>query len=133
MNDQINPEPLNKTGKVMVALIILEVIVMWMFAIYAYLTLPQEVPVHFGFKGEPTRYGDKSTFLIVPAAFSIAPIIFLFWTKFRFTLINRINITKVSPEKGVAGVVPPDQNGELGKFQRLFTAPDAPEFPNVHL
>ncbi len=110
MNDQINPEPLNKTGKVMVALVILEVIVMWMFAIYAYLTLPQEVPVHFGFKGEPTRYGDKSTFLIVPAAFSIAPVIFLLLTKFRFTLINRypylinlpgffINITKVSPEK----------------------------------
>jgi len=102
MNDQINPEPLNKTGKVMVALI-----VMWMFTIYAYLTLPQEVPVHFGFKGEPTRYGDKSTFLIAPAAF---PVIFLLLTKFRFTLINRypylinlpgffINITKVSPEK----------------------------------
>ena len=86
MNDQINPEPLNKTGKVMVALIILEVIVMWMFAIYACLTLPQEVPVHFGFKGEPTRYGDKSTFLIVPAAFSTAPVIFLLLTKFRFTL-----------------------------------------------
>jgi uncharacterized membrane protein len=109
MNNQINSEPLSRTGKILVALTILGLVAIWIFAIYAYLTLPKEVPVHFGFKGEPTRYGSKSAFLIVPVAFSIAPVIFLLLTKFRFTLINRYpylinlpafftNISKI-PEK----------------------------------
>lgn len=68
MEEQIHPMPLSIKGKVMVILIML-LLSMWIFAIYAYLTLPQEVPAHFGFSGEPTRYGDKSTFLGLPAAF----------------------------------------------------------------
>ncbi len=82
---------------------------MWILAIYAYSTLPQEVPVHFGFGGKPTRYGGKTTFFILSALFSIAPVIFLLITKYRFTLINRhpylvnlpaffTNLTKI-PEK----------------------------------
>ncbi len=62
---------------------------MWAFAIYAYLTPPQKVPVHFGFGGDPIRYGDKTSFFIVTASFSIAPVIFLLITKYRFTLINK--------------------------------------------
>ena len=108
--NKINPEPLSSKGKIAMALIILILIAMWAFAIYAYFTLPQEVPGHFGFGGEPTRYDNKSTFFIIPAAFSIAPIIFLLVAKYRFTLINEYpylinlpafftNITKIPEER----------------------------------
>ncbi len=89
MQEQIQPVPLSMKGKILATLIMLGLLSMWMFAIYAYLTFPQEVPVHFGFSGDPTRYGDKSTFLILPAAFSIGPVIFILLTKYRFTLINK--------------------------------------------
>lgn len=89
MEEQIPPIPMSVKGRMMVVLIVLGLLGMWILAIYAYLTLPQEVPVHFGFSGEPTRHGDKSTFLILPAAFSIAPVIFLLLAKYRFTLINK--------------------------------------------
>lgn len=81
--------PMSVKGVMMVILIVLGLLGMWILAIYACLTLPHEVPAHFGFSGEPNRYGDKSTFLILPAAFSIAPIIFLLLAKYRFTLINK--------------------------------------------
>jgi len=89
MEEQIQPTPLSIKGKIMVILIMLGLLGMWIIAVYAYLTLPQEVPAHFGFSGEPTRYGDKSAFLGLPAAFSIGPVIFLLLTKYRFTLINK--------------------------------------------
>ena len=89
MEEQIRPIPMSVKGKIMVILIVLGLLSMWILAIYAYLTLPQEVPAHFGLSGEPTRYGDKSTFLILPAAFSIGPVIFLLLAKYRFTLINK--------------------------------------------
>ncbi|NOZ58209.1 MAG: DUF1648 domain-containing protein [Euryarchaeota archaeon] len=89
MEERIQPVPLGAKGRLLVISVISGLLGMWMLAVYAYLTLPQEVPVHFGFDGEPTRYGDKSTFLILTAAFSIAPVIFILLTKYRFTLINR--------------------------------------------
>ncbi len=81
--------PLSVKGKMMVTLIVLELLGMWILAIYAYLALPQEIPAHFGFTGEPTRYGNKLEFLVLPAVFSIAPISFLLLTRYRFTLINK--------------------------------------------
>ncbi len=89
MEEQIHPVPLSMKGKIMVVLMVLGLLSIWIFAVYAYLTLPHEIPAHFGFSGEPTRYGNKSTFLILPAAFSIGPVIFLLLAKYRFTLINR--------------------------------------------
>ncbi|RLF06442.1 MAG: hypothetical protein DRJ60_04375 [Thermoprotei archaeon] len=89
MREQIHPMPLSVKGRIMVALIASGLLSIWILAIYAYVILPQEIPAHFGFNGEPTRYGDKLEFLVLPAAFSIAPISFLLLTKYRFTLINK--------------------------------------------
>ncbi|WP_042684125.1 DUF1648 domain-containing protein [Methermicoccus shengliensis] len=87
--EQIKPKPLPKRGKLMLWLIMLSLAAIWTLAIHVYLTLPSQVSVHFGFSGEPTRYGEKSAFLIIPITFSIAPIIILLVTKYRFTLINK--------------------------------------------
>ncbi len=110
MKEQIQPVPLSKEAKIMIVLIMLGLLSIWIIAIYTYYTLPQEVPAHFGFSGKPTRYGDKFTFLILPPALSIGPVIFLLLTKYRFTLINKhpylvnlpaffTNISKVQKER----------------------------------
>ena len=108
--NQINPEPLSSKGRMGMALITLILVAMWALAVHAYLTLPHEIPGHFNFDGEPTRYDTKSTVFIIPAAFSIAPVIFLLITKYRFILVNRYpylinlpafftNITKIPEER----------------------------------
>jgi len=40
-------------------------IVLVSFTIYAYGQMPDSVPVHFNIKGDPDRYGDKSTIFIL--------------------------------------------------------------------
>ncbi len=110
MELQVEPRPFGRMGKLLTAILILGVVAMWGLAIYAYGNLPDEIPGHFGFNGEPTRYDSKATFFILPAAFSIAPIILLLLTMFRFTLFNKypyllnlpafyVNISKIPKEK----------------------------------
>ncbi len=89
MDNQIQPEPFTRSGKIAVSAIVLGLLVIWSFAFYAYISLPSTVPVHFGIKGEPTRYGDKSEFLFIALAFTIAPFLILLIAKYRFTLINK--------------------------------------------
>ncbi len=86
---EIYPEPMSKRARTLVILIIFGLATMWLLATYAYFTLPERIPVHFEFSGKPTSYGNKSTFLILPAAFSISQVIILLMTKYRFTLINK--------------------------------------------
>jgi len=115
MNETIISQPLSLRGKILMWAIFLECLALWIISLYAYATLPDEVPTHFGALGKPTSYGDKSTFLILPFAFSIAPVIFLVITGFRFTLINKypylinlpafyINIYKLPKDKRSAWV-----------------------------
>lgn len=73
----------------MLSTIVLGFVGIWVLGIYAYITLPQQVPTHFGFDREPTTYGEKTMFITIPSAFSIAPVIFLILTRLRFTLINK--------------------------------------------
>ena len=86
---EIHPEPLEKRGKVFIAIIVFGIILMWSFGIYAYLTLPQKIPGHFDLKGNPTRYDDKLSFLIITLILSGVSSGFLFITKWRFKLFNR--------------------------------------------
>ncbi len=111
MKERIHPTPLSTKGKTIILLIILGILAMWGFAIYAYLLMPKAVPAHFGISGEPTRYGHKSGFFILPIVSTIIPVLFLLLTKYRFTLINKYpnlgnfptflitNLPKISEEK----------------------------------
>lgn len=115
MNEPIIPQPFSPKGKILIWAITFEFLALWIISLYAYTTLPEEIVTHFGASGKPTSYGDKSTFLILPFAFSIAPAIFLIITGFRFTLINKypylinlpafyINIYKLPQDKRSAWV-----------------------------
>ncbi len=89
MTEYLVPLPLSHRGQRWAFVLLLGVAGMWLLGLYAYQTLPEQVPVHFGWKGTPTRYGDKTAFAFLPFAFSIAPIVFFLITRYRFTLINR--------------------------------------------
>ena len=89
MNMKINPEPLGRSGRIAALIMLLGLISIWVFAFYAYSTLPERVPVHFGTGGDPTRYGEKSEFILIALSFSIAPILILLVARYRFVLINR--------------------------------------------
>jgi len=89
MEEEIYSISMSVKGKIMIVLIVLGLLSIWILGFYAYLISPQEIPVHFGSSGEPTNYGGKYTLLIFPAIFSISPIIFLLFVKYRFILINK--------------------------------------------
>ena len=89
MKLQIQPEPLSRRGRILCLLNILMIILMFAAGFYFYWILPQEVPTHFDISGNPDDYGNKSELLLLPFAFSLAPLIVLLFVRFRFALINR--------------------------------------------
>ncbi len=106
----IRPEPFGKEGKNWILMSLIIVILMWAVSLYAYFTLPDIIPTHFGLKGKPDAYGSKTIFLILPVLFNLAPAIILIMVKFRFILINKypylinlpgffVNIEKISEER----------------------------------
>lgn len=86
---KIPPAPLTTTGRILLQLNIIAIALIWLYPLMSYSSLPETIPTHFGFGGEPDKFGSKEDLLILPLAFSIAPAIILLITKFRFTLINR--------------------------------------------
>ncbi len=85
----IPPTPFDRIGRAFVALIIVFMALIWLTGLYAFTTLPEQIPTHFGLSGKPDAFGNRPTFLLIPIAFSLAPVIILLIVRFRFTLINR--------------------------------------------
>ena len=83
------PTPLGLVAKFLVLIILVGVALLWVIGVYAYTTLPERIPTHFNIRGEPDAYGSRSTFLILPPAFTIAPAIILAITLLRFRLVNK--------------------------------------------
>ncbi len=88
MTEKITSTPLSARGRWLAGINVLGIVAMWLLALAFYLPLPGTIPVHFDLAGNPTRYGDKLTLLLLPAAFSLAPLIILLATRYRFKLIN---------------------------------------------
>jgi uncharacterized membrane protein len=85
----ITPAPLDTLGRLFVILIIVIIVLIWLVGLQAYTTLPEKIPTHFDFSGKPDAFGTRTTFLILPIAFSLAPLIIVLLIRFRFALINR--------------------------------------------
>lgn len=60
---------------------ILVILVLWVLAIYSYLTLQEYIPIHFNASGEVTKWGRKTTLLFFPIT---ATVIYT-----GFTILNR--------------------------------------------
>lgn len=85
----IKPTPLSVSGRALVFVMLVLLALVWVISLYGYYTLPEQVPTHFGFSGKPDAVGSKETFLFLPFAFSIAPVVFLLVLRYRFSLINK--------------------------------------------
>lgn len=85
----VPPAPFGPLGRTFVTLNILALVLIWIASLFAFTTLPERVPTHFGISGQPDAFGSKTTFLILPLAFSIAPVILLLVIRYRFALVNR--------------------------------------------
>ena len=88
MNTTITPIPFESLGRRLVGLLLVFLALIWFSGLYAYSTLPENIPTHFGMSGKPDSFGSRFVFLVLPVAFSIAPILILLVVRFRFTLIN---------------------------------------------
>src|SRR5688500_2998469 len=42
-------------------------VIMWGLTVFAIMKLPEIIPLHFNFSGQPDYYGDKKTLLFLPA------------------------------------------------------------------
>ncbi len=58
----IKPQPLSVKGRILAVLLILGLIGIWIIGIYAYLTLPNIIPTHFGISGKPDSYEKRGYF-----------------------------------------------------------------------
>jgi hypothetical protein len=85
---KVEPLPFTRRGRVYLWLLVLALGAIWLVSLYAFFTLPGEIPVHYGSSGTPTAYGGSVLFLLLPVVFSIVPVIFLVLARFRFVLIN---------------------------------------------
>ena len=89
MKMTVAPAPFGLLGRAFVAMIVVLLVLIWLIGAYAYTTLPDRIPTHFGLSGKPDAFGNRLTFLLLPIAFSLAPVIILLIVKLRFTLINK--------------------------------------------
>ncbi len=87
--DLIPAAPLSGTGKILFGLNLIGLFVIWGLGIYMYLSIEGIIPTHFNFAGQPDAYGSGDIFIIMPLLLSIAPIIIILITTYRFTLVNK--------------------------------------------
>ncbi|MEE9585611.1 MAG: DUF1648 domain-containing protein [Nitrososphaerales archaeon] len=81
--------PLSRIGKVLLGLNVIGLFIIWFQGLYAYASLEGVVPTHFDLSGQPDSYGSSDVFLVVLPIVSIAPIIIILVTTYRFTLLNK--------------------------------------------
>lgn len=81
--------PLSRTGRILLGLNLIGLFLIWFQSLYAYVSLEGLIPTHFDLSGKPDAYGSSDVFLIVPPIVSIAPVIIILITLYRFTLLNR--------------------------------------------
>ncbi len=71
----------------------------FMMAVYGYVVLPETVPTHFNFKGQPDSYGSKISILFVPLV-SLVLTIGLTWLNHYPEIFNYpVKITEENADK----------------------------------
>ncbi len=68
--------------------IAISVLLMWIIAFYYYFIFPNRIATHFDINGMANSYGNKFAIFVIPFLFSIAPLLILIITKYRFKIIK---------------------------------------------
>ena len=58
--------PATMTDKILEAISIVLLALLWVMVIVGYMNLPEIIPVHFNGAGDPDSYGDKNTLFLLP-------------------------------------------------------------------
>lgn len=118
---EVVPSPLGRAGEILLGLTLGSFAGIWALGIYAYIYLPEEIPLHFDFNGNPISYSPKWMFLIVPAVFSPAPLAFILMTKFRYTLVRKYPyLLNIPPSLIEESNLTPEERGRW--INRIFEA-----------
>jgi hypothetical protein len=75
-------------GKALETFLLTEILIILVVGIVGYFRFPVYIPVHY-FNGIPNAYGQSIFFPLTAVILSIAPIIVLLISKFRYTLLNK--------------------------------------------
>jgi uncharacterized membrane protein len=94
---------MNKTQKIILLTSAIFTIASWLYVLFNYSTLPNEIVGHMNFKGDVNRYDDKSTLWFLLTIFTAIQLLF-FWSSQK----------KVSPTDNF-------KNTEVQKTVSLFT------------
>jgi uncharacterized membrane protein len=94
---------MNKTQKIILLTSAIFTIASWLYVLFNYSTLPNEIVGHMNFKGDVNRYDDKSTLWFLLTIFTAIQLLF-FWSSQK----------KVSPTDNF-------KNTEVQKTVFLFT------------
>ena len=81
--------PLRRIGRLLFGFNLIVLIIIWLLGIYAYASLEGPVPTSFDSSGQPREYGSSEIYLLVLPIMSLAPIIILLVTVYRFTALNK--------------------------------------------
>jgi uncharacterized membrane protein len=71
---------------------------MWIIVVVGYIFLPTIIPIHFNFKGEVDRYGNKAELFVLPILSSIVTISFYYLNKVPHIFNYMVEITKENAE-----------------------------------
>lgn len=85
----VEPLRMGRVGRTLVLLNVLLVASFFLTSLYYCSLLPEEVPTHWNLRGEVDAYGAKTTVFVLAAVLSIANILIILITTFRFKIINR--------------------------------------------
>ncbi len=85
----LEPVPMGKSGKIKCILNLLLIFLILLVGFIMYLRLPHTITAHFDIAGNPTRYGSRAEFLLIPISFALIQATILLIVKFRFTLFNK--------------------------------------------
>jgi|TARA_B100001971_G_C18126846_1_gene502531 hypothetical protein len=90
LNQDLVPKtPLSGIGRILFALNIIGLVVIFALGLYGYLFIEGVIPTHYDFAGNPDAYGSSQIFLIMIPTLSIAPVIIILISHYRYTLINK--------------------------------------------
>lgn len=85
--------------KIMIAITIIAVTLIWIYVIFNISKLPNLIPTHFAMDGKPNSWGSKNTILIMPIICTITSALLIGITRFPKFFNYQVKITKDNVER----------------------------------
>lgn len=91
--------PKSNLEKILGIIAILGIIVTWIYVIVSWKNIPQQIPNHFGFSGNPDSWGRKGSILFLPIVASLLYILLSVTSRFPQYFNYMVDITEENSER----------------------------------